>query len=316
VEIKEKLLVSICMLTYNHERYVKEAIEGILFQEFEFCFELLIADDVSNDSTEIVIKSIIESHPKGHLINYRRNSVNLGVAANFKQALEACQGKYIALCEGDDVWVDPLKLRTQVGFLENNHQFIGAFHDSQFIDSDSKPIYGTVLKDSTKKNLSFNNFISGNFTLTTQSVIFRNPRIELPNQFLEVENPDIFLYTYLSKNGDFHFHNDIKESFYRLHGTSYFSTRSKFERVVGNRKTFLKMRELYPGNDALEKAIFLQTNSLLVYAFKNKKYKLGFSEYLRNFKLALSNWNFMILFGKFHFQTPYRYFSNLYRRLN
>jgi hypothetical protein len=230
--------------------------------------------------------------------------------------LESCQGRYIALCEGDDVWADPFKLKKQVEFLENNSQFIGSFHDSQFIDSNSEPIYGTVLKDSAKKDLTFNDFISGNFTLTTQSVIFRNPRIELPKQILEVENPDIFLYTFLSKNGDFHFHKDINESLYRLHGTSYFSTRSKFERVVGNRKTFLKMRELYPGNEVLERAIFLQTNSLLVYALKNRKYRFAVLGYFGNAKLALSNWNLLKLFGKFHFQTPYRYFSNLYKRLN
>lgn len=314
MKINKDLMVSVCMLTYNHEKYIQEAIKGVLSQECDFELELLIADDVSTDNTESLIKSVLLKDEKSSLIKYVRNSNNLGVASNFKKALESCQGRYIALCEGDDVWNDPFKIKKQVEFLENNSQFIGSFHDSQFIDSNSEPIYGTVLKDSAKKDVTFNDFISGNFTLTTQSVIFRNPRIELPNQILEVENPDIFLYTYLSRNGDFHFHNDIKESLYRLHGTSYFSTRSKFERVVGNRKTFLKMRELYPGNEILERAIFLQTNSLLVYALKNKKYKLGFSEYLGNTKLALSNWNLLLLFGKFHLQTPYRYFSNLIKR--
>lgn len=129
--MKDRLMVSVDMITYLHAAYISEAIEGVLMQETNFEFELIIADDCSPDNTEAVVRVIINNHPKGHLIKYFRHENNVGMNANASFAINQCTGKYIAICEGDDYWTDPLKLQKQVDFLE------------------AKPTYGLVCTNYT-----------------------------------------------------------------------------------------------------------------------------------------------------------------------
>lgn len=128
---KVNLTVSVAMITYRHEAFLVQAIDGVLKQETSFDFNLIIADDCSPDRTEEIVRMKISSHPKGHLIKYFRHTDNLGARQNGLFALENCDGKYIALCEGDDFWLDAHKLQKQVDFLENNLDYVltvGGFH--------------------------------------------------------------------------------------------------------------------------------------------------------------------------------------------
>lgn len=110
--------VSVCMITYGHENYIREAINGVLMQETDFKIELVIANDCSPDKTDAIIKNIIKEHPKGSCINYINHKKNLGIMPNLLFAIEQCKGKYIAMCEGDDYWVDKDKLQKQFLILE------------------------------------------------------------------------------------------------------------------------------------------------------------------------------------------------------
>jgi glycosyltransferase involved in cell wall biosynthesis len=118
--MENKLMVSVDMITYKHEAYIAQAIEGVLMQETNFEYDLIIADDCSPDKTEEIVKNIIATHPKGHIIKYFRHEKNIGMNQNGLFAVQQCKGKYIAICEGDDYWTDPLKLQKQVDFLEAN----------------------------------------------------------------------------------------------------------------------------------------------------------------------------------------------------
>src|SRR5690606_34101688 len=122
-------LISVCMITYNHEAYIKQAIEGILMQQTNFDVELIIADDCSTDRTETIIRELIENHSENFKIKYYRHDINIGMMPNFIFSLKKCTGKYIALCEGDDYWTDPLKLQKQVDFLEGNPEYGICFHN-------------------------------------------------------------------------------------------------------------------------------------------------------------------------------------------
>src|SRR5688572_14136755 len=117
-------MVSVCMITYGHEPFIREAIEGVLMQRVEFNIEFIIADDASPDGTEQIIKEYVLSHPKRHCIRYTKHESNKGMIGNLVWAIGECNGKYIALCEGDDYWTDPLKLQKQVDFLEQNNDCI------------------------------------------------------------------------------------------------------------------------------------------------------------------------------------------------
>ena len=117
------ITVSVLMLTYNHEKYIEEAINGVLMQECDFNVELIIADDNSPDNTETIVKNFIKNHPKKSWVKYTRHKVNRGIRENATWTLQQARGNYIAICEGDDYWIDPLKLKKQVDFLNNNPDY-------------------------------------------------------------------------------------------------------------------------------------------------------------------------------------------------
>lgn len=121
--MEKQLMVSVSMITYKHEAFIKQAIEGVLMQETNFEFDLIIADDCSPDNTESIVRAIIASHPRGHLVKYFRHKNNIGMQPNGIFAAKKCTGKYIAVCEGDDYWTDPSKLQKQVDFLEANEEY-------------------------------------------------------------------------------------------------------------------------------------------------------------------------------------------------
>ena len=122
-------MVSVVMITYGHDQFISQAIQGVLMQKCDFDIELIIANDCSPDNTDEVVKQIFKSHPNSYLINYTKHSENKGMMANFIWALQEAEGKYIALCEGDDYWTDPFKLQKQVCFLEENSNYSAVFHN-------------------------------------------------------------------------------------------------------------------------------------------------------------------------------------------
>jgi len=109
------------MITYNHENYIRDAIEGVLMQKTSFPIELVIGEDCSTDNTRAICIEYQQKYPE--IIRLLLPEKNLGANKNFINTLAACKGKYIALCEGDDYWTDPYKLQKQVDFLENNPEY-------------------------------------------------------------------------------------------------------------------------------------------------------------------------------------------------
>jgi glycosyltransferase involved in cell wall biosynthesis len=116
-----QIKVSVIMLTYNHENFIADAIAGVLKQQTDFKYELIIADDCSPDNTRDVVDTKIISDSIG-VIQYYRHSENKGLNKNFEFALGKVRGEYIAICEGDDYWTDPLKLQIQTDYLDKNDE--------------------------------------------------------------------------------------------------------------------------------------------------------------------------------------------------
>ena len=124
-------LVSVSMITYKHEGYVREAILGVLMQETSFAIELIVSNDHSPDKTHEVIESLLLQHPRADRVRYFRHHQNLGIMGNAMHNLTQCRGAYIAFCEGDDCWIDPQKLQKQVEKLEENPGSDLCFHPAQ-----------------------------------------------------------------------------------------------------------------------------------------------------------------------------------------
>ncbi len=220
--------VSVVMITYNHENYLIEAINGVLNQITNFDFELIIANDNSPDDTDIIIKKLIHNHPAGNKIKYLHNKENIGMMPNFVQALQNCIGEYVALCEGDDYWTDNQKLQKQVDFLDQNKQFAICFHNVQINKKDilsSDTLTEKVKSITTIKNLAKR----GNY-IHTCSVVYRNHLIDqLPDYFQHSPIGDYFIHMLNARKGKIHKMED-NMAVYRIHDTSYWSSQKESKR--------------------------------------------------------------------------------------
>lgn len=128
----DEVLVSVIMLVYNHEPYIAQAIEGVLMQQTEFKYELLIGEDCSTDKSRQIIKEYQKRYPDIVKTIYQQS--NIGGAANIYTVFEKATGKYWAFCDGDDYWTDVMKLQKQVDFLENNPEFSATYHNVFCVD--------------------------------------------------------------------------------------------------------------------------------------------------------------------------------------
>lgn len=109
-------LVSVCMTTYNHEKYISQAIESVLRQRTTFSFEVVIGEDCSTDNTLAICRKYEAQHPD--IVRIIASERNIGMHANYRRTIEACRGKYVAMCDGDDWFSDENKLQMQVEMLE------------------------------------------------------------------------------------------------------------------------------------------------------------------------------------------------------
>ena len=117
-----KPIVSICCITLHHEKYIRDAIEGFLMQKTSFPIEILIHDDASTDDTANIIREYEEKFPNIIKPIYQtENQYSKGISISATYQFPRALGKYIALCEGDDYWTDPLKLQKQVDFCNNEN---------------------------------------------------------------------------------------------------------------------------------------------------------------------------------------------------
>jgi glycosyltransferase involved in cell wall biosynthesis len=222
------MMVSICMITYNHESYLKQTIEAVLNQNTSFTFELIIANDNSPDKTSQLVNQIIKDHKKGSLINFLDNSKNIGMMPNFINALKNCTGKYIALCEGDDYWTDENKLQKQVDFLENNQDYTITFHKA-LVEIEGK-LTADLITLEPKETSTILDLAKGNF-MHTCTVMYRNNLIKkLPKYFYKAPVGDYFLHMLNSQFGKIYYMNEVM-AVYRVHDNSYWSSKKQEERT-------------------------------------------------------------------------------------
>ena len=133
--MNDAFMLSVRLMTFNHEPFIREAMDGIMMQESNFKIEVVVGDDFSTDNTLKIIRQykntenitikILEREKNDGYWNKRQK---LGRLYNFTNILENCSGKYIALLDGDDYWTDPLKLQKQVDILEQSPDCIACHH--------------------------------------------------------------------------------------------------------------------------------------------------------------------------------------------
>ncbi|WP_348810489.1 glycosyltransferase family 2 protein [Flavobacterium maritimum] len=257
--METKPTVSVCMITYAHENFIREAIAGVLIQECDFEVELILVNDCSPDQTDTVVQGIMQNHPRASWINYVKHTTNLGMMPNFIFALQQCKGKYIALCEGDDYWTDPLKLQKQVCFLEANSDYVLCFHKVAILKTNGDLVDDFITKVPENYEKLETLARLGNY-IHTPSVVFRNIIKKFPFEFSLTPIGDYFLYLLLAEHGKLKF-IDEKMAVYR-YGVGVHSTNTVIKMRKSNFKLFTLL--LSATNDETLKKIFLerQLNSL------------------------------------------------------
>lgn len=172
-------MVSVAMPTYGQEKFIEEAVLGVLSQQCDFEVELIIADDCSPDSTAEIVRTIADTHPNGSWIQYIRHEKNKGAIPNFAWTFSQAKGKYIAACEGDDYWTDPLKLQKQVDFMEKNPDYSIIFHKVKEVDLHGVPTDTILNSPDLEETYDIHKLASGNF-IHTPSVLFKKNFHEFP----------------------------------------------------------------------------------------------------------------------------------------
>lgn len=202
-------LVSVVCTTYNHEKYIRQTLDGFIIQKTSFPIEIIVHDDASTDSTALIIKEYEKQYPNLFHNIYRLENWYSHKKNIWKYLFqEVARGKYIALCEGDDYWIDPLKLQRQVDFLEA-HEDYGLVHTNFCFYSDDT---GRVLHNGSKRYNIKNGYIfkelfSGCW-IKTLTVCFRKVLVnELPVLTTDCFQGDLFYFYEISLKSKVYFDN-------------------------------------------------------------------------------------------------------------
>jgi len=246
-----KLKLSALIITYNQAEYISQAIDGILMQETNFEFELIIANDCSPDNTDEIIRNYIDTHPKASCIKYFRHPKNIGMMHNFAFALKECKGEYIAICEGDDYWTDPQKLQKQVDVMEQNPDVVITYHDACKVDANRNIIEKGMLSENRKRDFSADELKTGIWVLM-QSMCVRNVIKEYPKSFYKVYNGDTFYTSLIGNYGRGMYIHDIKPTCYRVHQEGIWSMKTTAERKIRSLLTPAELMFFYKAKGDLK----------------------------------------------------------------
>ena len=255
--------VSVFMITYNHEKYIAEALDSILMQKTDFDFDIVIGEDCSTDATRRIVLEYSRKYPDK--IKLLLHNVNVGFISNLMYVLEACTGKYVAMCEGDDYWTDPFKLQKQVDFLEANKEYILATHGYRIVKD------GNVIRTVDHNEFIDNNNADGfafdkEFALyhwVTQPVtaLFRREAFKVDIRQYRYFR-DVHLFYHILKNGKGYFQNFVGAD-YRLHSTGIDSTVEGIERRWLEYKIYRDLLNGSRNDDILRKRFIRQQSDYL-----------------------------------------------------
>lgn len=229
-------LVSVCMLAYNIEGFIAKAIEGVLHQKTSFPFELVIGEDSSRDGTRQVCETYAQQYPA--IIRLLPETGNLGIAGNADRVLRQCRGKYIAICDGDDIWSDPLKLQAQVDFLEKNPDYGAVYSDVETITENDVPFKDPEhqgIREQYSSGDVFFQLLQGNFinnsTAVFRSAMLNDYEIDCDRNYY---THDHLLWLHIAVQSKIHF-MDLKTTLYRKHSGG---VTNSAEKLANNKMKF------------------------------------------------------------------------------
>lgn len=276
----QKPLVSVHLLTYNHAKFIRQSIESVVSQQTNFPFEVVIGDDHSTDGTSAIVDEYALKYPD--LIKVVRGEKNGGPQPNSIRILENSSGKYMAALEGDDYWIDSLKLQKQVDFMEANPDFAICFTNTrvEYFDGNGEPY---LLNQNLEKDVFELKDLIGEkeiWFMGTATLFYTMSSI-FPVQpwFHKTKSGDIPMIMLAARHGKIKFLPDVTAA-YRKHAAGASNT------------------------DHKDDAVFLN-NRIMMYSNLNKD--TGY-EFNKLFKRNLGGWYYLLLNSK---QLKNNYFERV-----
>ena len=258
-------LVSICVLTYNHEKFINKAIDSFLMQDVNFNVEILIHDDASTDNTQSILKQYNRDYPGLFklLMQKENQRSKFGGGMNPRFNYPRAQGKYIALCEGDDYWTDPLKLQKQVDFLEENKEFSLCFTRANILKEGKLKIHPLPFNKTVFKGEDL--LKTYNFICTTTVFFKANVFKNLP-EINKYPFGDLALHLFAAKQGKIKCLED-NTAVYRIHKSGLWSRQSQQKQL----KMYLEFYKIYfPHATSEEKLIIQEVAFKKILTYKTK----------------------------------------------
>jgi glycosyltransferase involved in cell wall biosynthesis len=221
--------VSVCMITYNQEQFIDQAVESVLMQETDFPVEIVIGEDCSTDGTRAIVERLAAQHPDR--IRLLLAEKNQGGKRNFMRTFAACRGTYQAILEGDDYWTHPHKLQRQVEALSARPDWAMVFHPARVINDDPS-VPPSIWPDHwDKAEATLVDLFNRDF-IPTNAVLFRRGLFgELPAWFADVFSGDWLLHILNAAHGNIGFLPEIM-SVYRVHRGGIWSSMARGEQLA------------------------------------------------------------------------------------
>ncbi len=221
--------VSVLLLTYNHARFLRQAVDSALSQQTTFGVEIVIGEDCSSDGTREMVQDLARQHPER--VRAVLSPVNAGECGNIAQTLAACRGDYVALLDGDDYWTSNHKLQRQVGFMDAHPDCSLCFHNAVAFHDDGahEPYAFNGPEQRTAPTLD--DLWHGNFIATCAAMFRRAACPALPPWYHSLPWGDWPLFLLAARRGAMAFLDEPLGA-YRIHAAGAWSRLSEVEQIL------------------------------------------------------------------------------------
>lgn len=226
------------VITYNHEKFIEEALEGVLMQQTEFECEVIVSEDCSTDNTRAIVERVAREHPERLRVMLSERNLNDNTV--LRRGIEAARGRYLALLDGDDVWTDPAKLQKQVDFLESRPDCSMCFHNARVVYDDRSHESHLYLVDEPSpvlisarkpKPLSTLEDVVRAFFAPTCSTVFRTEYLrDMPAWYDGLAAGDHPLHVFCAEHGYVAYLDQVMAD-YRVHAGGLWTVRGRYERL-------------------------------------------------------------------------------------
>jgi glycosyltransferase involved in cell wall biosynthesis len=240
--------LSVLLVTYNHKKYIRQALESLFRQVVQGVVELVVADDGSSDGTLDIIREHEQSYPRFQF-KYLNCDVNLGITKNYQRGFAACSGEYIAVLEGDDYWVSPFKLQRQCEFLDAHWECELCAVNYFVYEEDRAQFTPRTKIGQGHRFLGPRDLIADPLASNFSTCLYRKTAIDsLPQDLFEVTSYDWIVNICVARHGLVGFLEEPM-SVYRLHSGGVWTQKSKIEKLQAQ-------LDLIPSYDALTDRLF------------------------------------------------------------